>query len=64
MTIAGVVEVEPIPASDAHPTLFVPGGYSDDDSGGWVFEETRKNLQLCIDEKTRKVDQVRRRFPV
>ena len=32
--IADGFEIELIPAADPHPTFFVPGGYSDDDSGG------------------------------
>jgi hypothetical protein len=63
MTIAGVGKVKLIRASDPHPMLFVPGGYCDDDSGGWVFGETQKNLRLCIDEKTDKVARVRHRYP-
>jgi hypothetical protein len=62
-TIADGIQLELIPASDPHPTFFVPGGYSDHDSGGWVFGETQKNLRLCIEEKTRKIARVRHKYP-
>jgi hypothetical protein len=61
--IDDAVDIEFIRASDPHPTFFVLGGSSDGDSGGWVLEETRKNLRLCIDEKTRKIAQFRNRYP-
>lgn len=63
ITVADSVQIELIRASRAHATCFVSGGYSDDDSGGWVFEETRKNLRLCIDEKTLKIAHVRCKYP-
>ena len=55
-------ELDLIPASDAQPTFFVFGGYSDSDSGGWVFSETQKNLRICIEEKTRKIARVRNKY--
>jgi hypothetical protein len=61
--IADSLELELIRASNTHARCFVPGGYSDDDSGGWVFEETQKNLRLCIEEKTLKIARVRDNYP-
>jgi hypothetical protein len=61
--IDNAIDIEFIRASDPHPTFFVLGGYSDDDSGGWVLEETRKNLRLCINGKTLKTAQFRNRYP-
>lgn len=55
-------ELDLIRATDAHPTFFVFGGYSDRDSGGWVFSETQKNLRICIEEKTRKIARVRSKY--
>ena len=62
-TIADAIELELIPASEPHPTLFLPGGCSDEDAGGWVLEETKKNLRLCIEEKTLKIAKVRHKYP-
>jgi len=62
-TVAECIQVELIRASNAHTTCFVSGGYTDHDSGGWVFEETRKNLRLCIAEKTQKIAHVRDKYP-
>ena len=36
------LEVRLCRAPRLHGTFFVPGGFSDDDSGGWVFGETQK----------------------
>jgi hypothetical protein len=38
--------------STTHDHLFLMGGSSDYDSGGWVLAEMEKNIQYCIDEKT------------
>jgi hypothetical protein len=56
------LEVRLLRAGDPHPTFFVSGGYSDDDSGGWVLAETQKNLRLCIEEKTLKIAPFRHKY--
>ena len=38
-----------------HGSFFVLGASSDNDAGGWVMGEVARNLQLCIDEKERKI---------
>src|ERR1035437_2800358 len=63
ITIPHGVELKLFRASTTHPTSFVPGGCSDDDSGGSVFEETQKNARLCIEEKTLKIARVRAKYP-
>jgi hypothetical protein len=50
-------------AGDPHPTCFVYGACSDDDTGGFVFGNTQRNLQLCVREKTRKIAPFRHRYP-
>jgi hypothetical protein len=52
-----------VPAGTLHTQLFWMAGYSDWDSGGWVVHEMQKNMQLCIDEKTRKVSNARPTYP-
>lgn len=49
-------------ASKVHSDLFVLGGSSDHDSGGFVVAEMARNLQLCIAEKNLKVSKVRARY--
>jgi hypothetical protein len=61
--IAGGLELRLMRAGTCHNTRFVPGGYGDDDSGGWVFGETPKNLRLCIAEKTQKIAPFRSKYP-
>lgn len=60
--IADEFQLDFICATDAHPSFFVFGGYSDADSGGWVFQEIQKNLRICIEEKTKKIARVRGRY--
>ena len=57
------VEIELSRAGDTHPTFFLLGGGVDEDSGGWVFGETERNLRICIDEKTSKVRPFRHKYP-
>jgi hypothetical protein len=49
-------------ASEAHDALFLMGGFSDYDAGGWVRVEMEKNIQHCIDEKTAKTQAHRHRY--
>lgn len=49
-------------ASKVHPDLFVLGGSSDHDSGGFVVSEIAENLRICIAEKSAKVANVRSRY--
>jgi hypothetical protein len=50
-------------ASKPHPTYFVSGGGSDNDTGGFVFEEIQRNLRLCVENKSRRIAPVRHRYP-
>lgn len=52
-----------VPASQVHPTFFLLGGCTDQDSGGWIVPELARNLKICIDEKTRKIAHIRKRYP-
>lgn len=49
-------------ASNVHSNLFLLGGYSDHDSGGFLVAELAHNLQICIEEKSRKVSKVRSKY--
>ena len=62
-TICKGFEIRLRRAGNSYPQFFVPGGSADDDSGGWVLQETQKNLGLCIEEKTRKIAPYRHRYP-
>jgi hypothetical protein len=52
------------PASKPHQEMFVLGGYTDHDSGGWLLAELERNLGICIEEKTRKVAPFRAKYPI
>ena len=43
--------------------MFLIGGWFDSDSGGFVAGEVVRNLQICIPEKTAKVNHLQERFP-
>lgn len=49
-------------ASKPHATMFVMGGYSDRESGGWLLSEMETNIRHCASEKLRKVAKVRPKY--
>lgn len=51
------------PASNAHSALFVPGGGNDQDAGGFVLDETIRNVALCMEEKAVKIAAYRPKYP-
>jgi hypothetical protein len=57
------MELKLIRAGDPYPTFFLLGGGVDEDSGGWVLAETKRNLRICVDEKTAKVRSYRHKYP-
>jgi hypothetical protein len=50
------------PTSNQHRSVFVPGGYSDDNAGGWVISEVIRNLQICISEKSSRIAKVSSKY--
>ncbi|WP_149088393.1 hypothetical protein [Pseudomonas prosekii] len=48
-----------IPAEMIHDLEFVFASASDRDSTGWLLDMMQTNLQLCIDEKSKKIDKIR-----
>jgi len=63
LRVSNKIRLSFIRASKPHPDLFVLGGSSDRDSGGFVVAELVKNLNVYIAEKARKVERVRHRYP-
>ena len=59
MALDGGFKLEVFPASEIHPTFFVPGGHTDRESGGFLITEMETNLKLCILEKTMKIAKVK-----
>jgi hypothetical protein len=57
------VVLELFPASVAHRTFYVPGPANDRDSGGWVLSELERNLRICINEKTLKLQSYKANYP-
>lgn len=49
-------------ASKPHKSLFVMGGCSDQESGGWVLSEMKKNIVYCATEKEEKIEKVRSKY--
>ncbi|UEB94638.1 hypothetical protein LIS66_19965 [Pseudomonas sp. HN2] len=54
--------VKLVPAEIVHDLEFVFASASDRDSAGWLLDMMEKNLQLCIDEKSKKIDKVRANY--
>jgi hypothetical protein len=55
-------QFEFVRAGDAKDTLLVPGGFCDEDEGGFVVADVARNLQYCVAEKTNKVERVRHKY--
>lgn len=62
ITVVEGFKVTITPADDVHDLEFVFACASDRDSTGLLFEMMQTNLQLCIDEKTKKIDKVRANY--
>lgn len=54
--------VKLVPAEIVHDLEFVFASASDRDSAGWLLDMMQTNLQLCIDEKSKKIDKVRANY--
>jgi hypothetical protein len=62
LQVTAEVRLDLRPASRGRAHFFTFGGASDGDAGGWVLAELARNLQLCIDEKKRKIAPYRDRY--
>ena len=62
-TIAPTFHITLIKAGKSYPDFFVPGGYADSDSGGFVLAELNRNIRICVMEKTKKVACARTKYP-
>jgi hypothetical protein len=51
-------------ASVIFPSRFLLAGFSDPDAGGFVVSEMLQNLRLCIEEKEKKIESVRNKYPI
>ena len=56
------VEVVFYPTNHRHDTVFVMAGRVDRQAGGWLLAELAKNLQICMDEKLKKIEAVRPKY--
>jgi len=45
------------------PSFFLPAGYSDQQSGGWLISQIDDNLKLYVTEKTAKIEAFRAKYP-
>lgn len=63
INLGGGFEISVLRTSAPKSTFFVAGGYSDDNSGGWVLHEIVTNLEHCIKEKSAKIQNVRQLYP-
>ena len=50
-------------ASASHKQVFWIGGHTDLDAGGMMLRLMRENIQICIEEKARKVTSARGNYP-
>lgn len=64
LAISDSFEIRLMKSATAYESLFLLGGSSDRDSGGWVLAEVLKNLQICLAEKTNKILPYKNKYPV
>lgn len=60
--IENAFEVDVARASEVHPSMFLMGGFSDSESGGWLIAEMETNIRHCASEKSRKIAGFRGRY--
>ena len=51
-----------IPPSKPRPACFTLGTALDRDTGGWMASLLRENIQICVDEKSRKIAKFRSNY--
>ena len=61
-TLQSGIEVVIFKAGSEYPQMFLLGGYSDYDSGGWVLAEMDRNIRICLEEKSKKIAPYRSRY--
>ena len=61
--VAKGFELEIFQASKAFPNTFVAGGFTDEDSNGWLMSKMQVNIHHCVEEKTIKIAKYRHNYP-
>lgn len=46
-----------------YSTMLILGGCMDEDAGGWLLAEMERNIKICIEDKKRKIERVRDKYP-
>lgn len=62
IALEGGFELDVFRSSSPHPTIFLMGGCSDNESGGWLLAEMETNIRHCANEKSRKIAGVRAKY--
>jgi hypothetical protein len=60
--IENAFEVDVFRASKVHSSMFLLGGCSDNESGGWLLPEMERNIRHCVSEKSRKIAGLRSKY--
>ena len=55
-------ELDVFRAGKPHATMFLLGGCSDEESGGWLLSEMEVNIRHCASEKSRKIAKVKAKY--
>jgi hypothetical protein len=64
LNVGNNFKLEIRPAPRAHETFFVMLGSSDQERGGFLFDEIKRSATICIDKKTGKIKKYRAKYSV
>jgi hypothetical protein len=62
--VLDTLKIHITPASIRHRDVFLLGGYADLNSGGFLISEIYRNLKICIEDKTKKIERYKSKYRV
>lgn len=62
--LADCLEISVFEAASPGTQLFELGGFTDRNAGGWLLSELYRNLKLVIEEKSKKIEPYRSKYPI
>ena len=60
--VTDTIKIELLPASKRHESAYVLGSMPDMDAGGFVVSEIYRNLQIVLEEKSKKISKLKHKY--